>query len=138
VALSRLEVRQLARPSLEALSAETGETVFLAIAIGHFLAGWLSGKPFEIIADKYYLLGKAVEQKGFAIQPISEQFTQTQYLEKAQELFGMNGQELTQYLWDTYHPNNIWYLFTGIAVAASFFLLLYDRFILKGQSNTVR
>ena len=34
VALSRLEVRQLARPSLEALSAETGETVFLAIARG--------------------------------------------------------------------------------------------------------
>ena len=23
-------------------------TVFLAIAIGHFLAGWLSGKPFEL------------------------------------------------------------------------------------------
>jgi DNA-binding IclR family transcriptional regulator len=33
-ALSRLEVRQLARSSLEALSAETGETVFLAIARG--------------------------------------------------------------------------------------------------------
>jgi DNA-binding IclR family transcriptional regulator len=33
-ALSRLEVRQLARSSLEELSAETGETVFLAIARG--------------------------------------------------------------------------------------------------------
>ena len=33
-ALSRLEVRQLARPSLENLSTETGETVFLAIERG--------------------------------------------------------------------------------------------------------
>ena len=34
IALSRLEVRQLARPYLENLSAETGETVFLAIERG--------------------------------------------------------------------------------------------------------
>lgn len=33
-ALTRLDVRQLARPYLENLSAETGETVFLAIARG--------------------------------------------------------------------------------------------------------
>jgi DNA-binding IclR family transcriptional regulator len=33
-ALSRLEVRRIARPHLEALSAEAGETVFLAIARG--------------------------------------------------------------------------------------------------------
>lgn len=33
-ALSRLEIRQLARPSLESLSADTGETVFLAIGRG--------------------------------------------------------------------------------------------------------
>ncbi len=33
-ALSRLEVRQIARPHLEALGAETGETAFLAIARG--------------------------------------------------------------------------------------------------------
>ena len=112
-------------------------TVFVAIAIGHFLAGWVSGKPFEVLADKYYLLSKAVEEKGLSIQPISDTFSQTQYFEKAQELFGMNGKQLTQYLWDNYNPSNIWYLFSGIAVAASIFLLLYDKFLLKGQANKV-
>jgi len=34
IALSRLEVRQIARPHLEALSTESGETAFLAIARG--------------------------------------------------------------------------------------------------------
>ena len=112
-------------------------TVFLAIAIGHFLAGWVSGKPFEVLADKYYLLGKAIEQKGYTIQAISDKFTQTQYFERAQELFGMNGSQLTQYLWDNYHPSNVWLLFSGIAVAASILLILYDRLILKGKENTV-
>ena len=35
-ALSRLDVRNLARPHLEALSQETGETVFLAVARGNY------------------------------------------------------------------------------------------------------
>lgn len=112
-------------------------TVFLAIAIGHFLAGWVSGKPFEMLADKYYLLGRAIEEKGFSIQPISEQFSQTQYFERAQDLFGMDGHQLTQYLWDTYNPSSVWVLFTGIAVTASLLLILYDKFILKGQANEV-
>jgi MFS family permease len=127
-------VGRIAPPDKKALYMGT---VFLAIAIGHFLAGWVSGKPFEVLADKYYLLSRAVEQKGFSIEPISEQFSQTQYFERAQELFAMDGHQLTQYLWDTYNPSRIWILFTGIAVAASFFLLLYDRFILKGQENRV-
>ena len=127
-------VGRIAPPDKKALYMGT---VFLAIAIGHFLAGWVSGKPFEVLADKYYLLSKAVQDKGLSIQPISEHFTQTQYFERAQELFGMDGQQLTQYLWDTYHPSNVWYMFTGIAVGASILLLLYDRFILKGQANKV-
>jgi len=128
-------VGRIAPPDKKALYMGT---VFLAIAIGHFLAGWVSGKPFEVLADKYYLLSRAVEEKGFSIQPISEQFTQSQYFERAQELFGMNAKELTQYLWDTYNPSNVWYLFSGIAVTASLLLLMYDKFILKGQSNTVK
>jgi len=128
-------VGRIAPPDKKALYMGT---VFLAIAIGHFLAGWVSGRPFEVLADKYYLLGRAIEQKGYTIQSISDQFTQTQYFERAQKLFGMDGTQLTQYLWDTYHPSNVWFLFTGIAVAASLFLLLYDRFILKGKANVVQ
>jgi len=128
-------VGRIAPPDKKALYMGT---VFLAIAIGHFLAGWLSGKPFELLADKYHLLSKAVAENGFDIPAISEKFTQAQYLERAQELFGMNGKELTQYLWDNYHPSNIWILFSGMAVTASVLLLLYDKFILKGLSNEVR
>jgi len=108
-------------------------TSFLPIALGHYLAGIISGRPFELIADKYYLLGKAVKEKGFVIQQISVNFSQNQYFDKAAELFKMGNTELTRYLWDKYHPGNIWLIFSGLAVIASVFLYLYDRVILSGK-----
>jgi len=111
-------------------------TYFLPVGIGHLAAGWISGKPYEVIADKYYLLQKAVAEKGFDIQPVSETFTQTQYFEKAQQLFGMDSHQLTGYLWDTYHPSHVWVIFTGLAIAAAILLFLYDRYILISKSET--
>ena len=108
-------------------------TYFLPIGFGHMLAGWISGKPFEVLADKYYLLQKAVAAKGFDIQPVSDTFTQTQYFEKAQQLFGMDSAQLNNYLWTTYHPSNVWILYTGMAIGAAVLLFAYDRIILRGN-----
>jgi proton-dependent oligopeptide transporter, POT family len=116
-------------------------TYFLPVGIGYLLGGLISGKPYEILADKYYLLQKAVAAKGFNIQPVSDTFTQTQYFEKAQQLFGMDSAQLRHYLWNTYHPSNVWILYTGMAVGAAVLLFAYDRFIIAGKeldhSNTV-
>jgi proton-dependent oligopeptide transporter, POT family len=116
-------------------------TYFLPVGFGHLIAGWISGKPYEVIADKYFLLQKAVAAKGFNIQPVSDTFTQTQYFEKAQQLFGMNSATLDHYLWNTYHPSNVWMLYSGMAVGAAVLLFAYDRFIIAGKeldhSNSV-
>jgi dipeptide/tripeptide permease len=108
-------------------------TAFLPIALGHLGAGLISGRPFEVRADKLYLLKQAVAEKGFDIPDITDKFTQTDYFNRAQELFGMDSHQLTRYLWDTYHPSRVWVLFTAIAVAASLLLYIYDRLILKGR-----
>lgn len=108
-------------------------TYFLPVGIGHLAAGWISGRPYEVIADKYYLLQKAVEEKGFDIQPVSDSFTQTQYFEKAQQLFGMDSHQLTSYLWSTYHPSNVWIIFSGLALGAAALMFIYDRYILNGK-----
>ena len=105
-------------------------TSFLPIALSHFAAGWISGKPYEILADKVTLLQKAVAEKGFDIPQISDSFTQNQYFEKAQQLFNMNSSQLTQYLWNTYHPEKVWIMFASIGLMASIMLYLYDKFIL--------
>lgn len=103
-------------------------TSFLPIAIGHFAAGWISGKPFEVIADKYYLLSKALSDKGLVLNP--EGLSQNEFFTKAQTLMNMDASSLEQYLWNTYHPSHIWLVFAGIAVLGSLLLLLYDRFII--------
>ena len=43
----------------------------------------------------------------------------------------MDAARLEQFLWNRYHPSNIWFLFTGIAVLGSLLLLLYDRFVIS-------
>ena len=105
-------------------------TSFLPVALSHFAAGWISGKPYEILADKVTLLQKAVAEKGFDIPQISDSFTQNQYFEKAEQLFNMNSSQLTQYLWSTYHPEKVWIMFVSIGLMASIMLYLYDKFIL--------
>jgi dipeptide/tripeptide permease len=120
-------VGRIAPPDKKALYMGTS---FLPVALGYFIAGWISGKPYEILADKVYLLQKAVAEKGFDIPAISGSFTQNQYFEKAQQLFNMDSSKLTQYLWNTYHPENVWIMFTGLGILASVLLYLYDKFIL--------
>ncbi len=108
-------------------------TSFIPIAIGHYAAGWISGKPYEIMADKMFLLNKAVTERGFSIPDISESFTTTDYYNKAQQLFGMDSTQLTSYLWETYHPSKIWIVFSGMAIASSVLLFMYNKFILRGK-----
>jgi len=108
-------------------------TSFLPIALGHFAAGWISGKPFEIVADKYYLLARALSDKGIVLS--QEGLTQNEFFVSAQGMMNMDSLQLNQYLWDNYHPSNIWFLFTGIAVSGSLLLFLYDRFIIPSKQH---
>lgn len=108
-------------------------TSFLPIAASHQLAGWLSGGPFERVSDKFYLLRKATVAQGIDLPEISETFSKNDFFNTAATQMNMTGNELTQYLWTNYHPQSIWYLFSGIAVAAVVCLWLYDRFIMGGK-----
>ena len=106
-------------------------TSFLPIAAGHQLSGWLSGGVYEKIADKIYLLQQDIAAKGISLPPISEEVTKNDYLTMAAGKMGMSTQELSQYLWNNYHPSHIWYIYAGVGLGAVIMLWLYDRFILK-------
>ncbi|RIJ49699.1 MFS transporter [Maribellus luteus] len=105
-------------------------TSFLPIAAAHKIAGWLSGDFYEGISDKYFLLHKEVAKRGLQFPAeYSETFTKNDFFSQAAEKMNMSQTELTHYLWQNYHPSNIWMVFSGIAVAAVVFLWLYNRFI---------
>jgi dipeptide/tripeptide permease len=112
-------------------------TSFLPIAAAHQLAGWLSGDVYEKIADKIYLLQLEVAKRGISLPEISGDFTKNDFVKLASEKLGMETSELNSFLWTTYHPSNIWVVYSGIAVAAVVFLWLYDRFVI-GKKLVVR
>jgi dipeptide/tripeptide permease len=102
---------------------------FLPIALGHQIAGYLSGLPYEKVADKLYLLKAEVAKRGLSMPEISESVTKTDYFNEAARQMNFSQQELTDYLWTNYHPQSIWIIFSSIALSAVVLLFLYDRFI---------
>ncbi len=110
-------------------------TSYLPIGMAHFIAGWLSGRIYEHAADKIYLAGIEMNRKGFSIGEISETFSKNDFLKEASEKMGMPVQQFTDYLWKSYHPGNIWFIYSGIALFAALFLFLYNRFIIRPKEN---
>lgn len=106
-------------------------TSYLPIAIGHALAGVISGNIFEKIADKNWLLQLEIKDKGLALPTISENFSKNDLFNLVSEKLGLSPAELTSVLWRNYHPNRIWLLYSGIAILAVILLWGYNRFILK-------
>jgi dipeptide/tripeptide permease len=106
---------------------------FLPMAGGNFLAGILSGGVYTRMSDKITILKAEVVSRGLSIPDISDTFTQNDYINRACELMGLNHQQLTDMLWNTYHPSNIWVVFSAIGIVTALFLFLYDRLWLKSK-----
>jgi dipeptide/tripeptide permease len=106
-------------------------SAYLAIALGHQIAGFLSGAPYEKVADKLFLLKEEVVKRGLSVPEISDSFTKTDYFNEAARQMNLTQQQLTDFLWNSYHPQSIWIIFSSIALSAVVLLFLYDRFILK-------
>jgi len=103
---------------------------FLPIALGHQIAGFLSGAPYEKIADKLFLLKAEVLKRGLSIPEVGESYTKTDYFKEAARQMNFSQQQLTDFLWNSYHPQSIWIIFSSLALSAVVLLFLYDRFIL--------
>ncbi len=108
---------------------------YLPIAGGNLFAGILSGRVYTNMSDKITLLKIEIAARGIQLPEISKEFTQNNFINKAASSMHMTNHELTNYLWNTYHPSNIWVVFSGIGVITAILLLLYDKLILKSKSE---
>ena len=125
-------VGSIAPPNKKALYMGSS---FLAIALGHQIAGYLSGAPYEKIADKLFLLKEEVLKRGLSVPEISDNFTKTDYFNEAARQMNFNQQQLTDFLWNGYHPQSIWIIFSSIALSAVVLLFLYDKFIVPTKNH---
>ncbi|MDD4149759.1 MAG: MFS transporter [Bacteroidales bacterium] len=111
---------------------------FLPMAGGNFFAGILSGNVYQKYSDKITLLQTEVEKRGLDITEISDTFSQTEYINRAEELLNLHGYDLTLYLWNNYQPYNIWMIFAAIGGTTVIAMLLFNWLVVGKQKTGIR
>ena len=108
---------------------------FLPVFAGSTIGGVISGNIYGSMSDKVTLMIREVTARGLQIPEISKAFSATDYFNKAGELMGMDQNQLTQYLWNTYNPSNIWYVILAIGFFSVTALYFYDRLLLNKKAQ---
>ncbi len=69
------------------------------------------------------------KQQGIENISLSGEYSKNDLIQQAASSMNMTPDQLTQYLWDTYHPGSIWYIIAGIGLITIVGLVIYDRVI---------
>ena len=105
---------------------------FIPVFLGNVLAGIISGSVYQQMSDKMMIVRKYVEEKGLSIP---EGLSNNAYFDEAARQSGMSPHELTDFLWNTYHPSQIWMVLMGGWCRSGFLLLfVYDRVTSRSES----
>ena len=127
-------------------------TYFLPVFAGNVIAGWISGSIYGKMSAKITLAQKEAISKGIdvldtknqlihysktgfdvidtsgnIIKNATTEITKNDFINQIADKLHMNSNDLTTYLWNTYHPNQILYIFVGIGLATFFALVFYDK-----------
>jgi len=106
-------------------------TNFLPMAFGNFFAGFLSGRVYEVTADKFIMLEKEVDKWGLQIPDISETFGKAEYMAAAAKGMGMDVAELSDYLWLNYNPPMFGIILMILGAITCALLIVYDKIIFR-------
>lgn len=74
-------------------------------------------------------------QKGADISNIHLPFSKNEYFALAEQKLDMSHWEMTQMLWDTYHPNKIWYVIVGIGIFSIITLKIYQKLVIGSDES---
>jgi len=100
---------------------------FLPVFIGSIFAGIVSGNVYQSMSDKHTLLVRELNTRGISID---DSLSLNNYFKEAASALGMNTKELTEYLWVTYNPSNIWMVVISIGLFSSLCLFLYNKYLI--------
>lgn len=101
---------------------------FIPVFLGNIFGGFISGNVYELMSDKYtFLLGEV--SKRNLVLPAG--LSKNEFFDQAAGKMNLSHEELTDYLWQNYHPYHIWFVLLGIGLVAAFCLWLYNRYSVK-------
>jgi hypothetical protein len=114
-------------------------TYFLPIAFANLLTKWITGDLYEKYADKVAIIREDLVNKSIELPEISDSYSKNNFYADAADKLQMTQEQMTTYMWDTYHPSSIWYFIAGIGLITVVGLLIYNSVISKKdkQKNMV-
>lgn len=97
---------------------------FIPVFLGNVFAGIISGIVYQKMSDKVMMVREFAQEQGLQI---SDHLSNNAYFEQVASHLKLTNQELTNLLWDKYHPAHLWIVLLAIGVGASLLLYIYDR-----------
>mgnify|MGYP001589523305 CR=1 FL=1 len=110
-------------------------TYFLPIFLGNFLTTFVSGNLYQAWSDKLSLLQTEMTNRGIQMPEVSKGFSKNDYFALASEKMGMSEVDMTQFIWENYQPNKIWYVIVGIGIITILALYFYDRMVIRPREK---
>ncbi len=105
---------------------------FIPVFLGNILAGIISGNVYQQMSDKHSLVVRLATSKGMQLP---DGLTNNEYFNQVAQNMHLEPGQLTDYLWTTYHPSNIWTVILAIGLFAALMLWIYDKYILNKVSH---
>ncbi len=100
-------------------------------AIGWTYGSIMAGRMYDAEGDKALMaLRYLKEHLGFS-QTALEKISRTEALGVLQNTIHKTPTEITQLLWNTYHPYKLWIPFAAIGLASAVGMIIYSRFAKK-------
>jgi dipeptide/tripeptide permease len=110
-------------------------TYFLPVAAGNFLTTFISGNIYQAWSDKLTLLQEEMAKRNIKMPEINDKFSKNEYFELAAQKMNMSTQQMTQFIWENYHPGKIMFLITGIGIVTIVALLIYDIKVIRPKEK---
>ena len=111
------------------------EVAFTVLGTAIFAIGEIAvGPTISAFIAKITPKGLKMELEKRAIT-LPEGLNKKQYFEQAQEKLHLSATELSDLLWNTYHPNKFWYIIFGMGILTAFFIYLFNRYLKKSAGH---
>ena len=105
-------------------------TLFLPVALANYLTGFITGDLYQSWSDKYSLLQLELAKRQISLP---EGLSKKQFFEQAQEKLQLSHSQLTDLLWNTYHPNKLWYIALAMGAFTAISVYIYNRILVKKE-----
>ncbi|WP_455004889.1 MFS transporter [Capnocytophaga gingivalis] len=107
-------------------------TLFLPVAVANYLTGFVTGGLYQKWSDKYSLLKGELLQRQLSLP---EGLSKKQFFEQAEQQLHMSPAELTEFLWNTYQPNKLWFLVLAMGAFTIISVYIYNKMMIKTKER---